>query len=681
MTLPLRAFVMLREAGEWSVQVCRDWEAIQAAWRDRSDSGVTGVLHVGFDRPASSRFEALASIHPGRMLLTGSARCAVPEGYEASDQVLGFVDRHTLHLGTRGWGYQLDAAELASIADQSAAQMSFTPTGWVSDFIATRPDLMSCLAEAGVQDDASYLASEDRLSRDARCSLARFRLHALAGGLPEDPCEIARLAPPWLSKRAFNEMVLSARVSNVLINMRLERVEDLGCYSLTEFLKIPNFGRKSGNDLCQALVKAWNEGPIDAGGKIRDANLHPLRLEIHRTLGTLEEREREILTRRMGFERPQETLQSIAEYFDLTRERIRQIEAKVIKTVIRDASWDDLLTGKLGGLLSDREYPLPVLGIDAADPWFQGFGARADTLGYLISNFCRGSCGIITVDGIDYLSHIQQTDWDAAVYEASRALEFSAGKGWTKSHCQALVRPILREEAKEFRALLWQKAADRCHFTRSASGDLILTSFGRSIEQIVEAVLADAEQPLHYSEIATRAEARAAREVDARTVYNAAASVGILLGPGTYGARRHIDVVDIDAVRQAAENIILRGVIDRQWHASEILLTLQSRGQAPADMDKYVLDYILSLSSALRSLGRMVWVNVASDANERVDIRKTVIELLEEAGKPLSYGEIYDKLVEVRGLNPGFQIHPGPPLARLDDGRWGLAHRDAVAAE
>ena len=64
-----------------------------------------------------------------------------------------------------------------------------------------------------------------------------------------------------------------------------------------------------------------------------------LPLEINRLLAPLDEREREILKLRFGLDRGEpRTLEEVGEHFNLTRERIRQIEAKTLAKLRRPES-------------------------------------------------------------------------------------------------------------------------------------------------------------------------------------------------------------------------------------------------------------------------------------------------------------------------------------------------------
>ncbi len=61
--------------------------------------------------------------------------------------------------------------------------------------------------------------------------------------------------------------------------------------------------------------------------------------EVTRLLSPLDEREREILRRRFGLDRGEpRTLEEVGEYFDLTRERIRQIEARAMSKLRHPSS-------------------------------------------------------------------------------------------------------------------------------------------------------------------------------------------------------------------------------------------------------------------------------------------------------------------------------------------------------
>ena len=503
----------------------------------------------------------------------------------------------------------------------------------------------------------------------------------LIGTQQDDPCAIARAAPIWLKERSASTIDLSVRVSNVFSVQGINTVGDIAKFELYELLRLPNFGRKSVTDLCSSLLTALEEGPFFIEGKITEAGIESLQTALERTFLGLEDRERDILTRRMGCDRPSETLQSIADDYGITRERIRQVESKVIDRIVRSAYWDDLLTKKLNAILVGREFPLPVLGIEAADDWFVGVAQWSGALSYILENFCAGTVSIVRIGGIDYLGFLTQLEWEMALAEASRLLKFGSEEKWSEDFASTMVGRLIKEEAKEFRGIFFALARRLGHFVSDETGVRILISYGRGADQAVEAVLSEAEYPLHYSEIALRASERQGRTIDSRLAHNSAAAVGILLGRGTYGVAKHVGytVEELSQFREETERFILAGPAHRQWHCSELLSALIEAELPIGSMSKYVIDFMLRESRVLRNLGRMTWVagteNSWASAN-RIDIRKAIVAIIEAAGRPLSSAEIQSRLVAVRGVNEIFQISAVDPLIRLGFGLWGLNDRD-----
>ena len=330
----------------------------------------------------------------------------------------------------------------------------------------------------------------------------------------------------------------------------------------------------------------------------------------------------------------------------------------------------------------DRQFPLPVLGIEAIDKWFVGTGGSIELLRYLLGECCAGRISIIRVGDIEYFARTDQTEWDYALHQAHQLLASGAGNGWTEEHCRSAVGAILPEPVREFQGLLWEKAKTLCHFSEVGDGSHVLTSYGRGAEQIVESVLWESEKPLHYSEIAERAARKSPRSLDIRRVHGAAAAIGILFGRGVYGLEKHLKIPPHDAsmVREEAEQLIISGPEERQWHTSELCMLLAEQNPAlMSGVTKYVVDALLHQSEALKPLGRMTWIQKPAPqkaATSRIDLRQAVISLLEDAGSPLPTNDIRQRLIALRGVNETFQIQAQEPLIRVAPGIWGLNDRD-----
>jgi hypothetical protein len=191
--------------------------------------------------------------------------------------------------------------------------------------------------------------------------------------------------------------------------------------------------------------------------------------------------------------------------------------------------------------------------------------ASARRLPYILENLCDGIVSVVAIDGVDYFSRMTQEEWDVVTSDAKKTLMSGVGQGWSEDYCRTIVGSHLRDKSEEFRGLLWAQARARCHFADSSDKGRLLVSYGLGIERVVEAVLAESAQPLHYSEICKNAEQRSGRTLDVRQVHNAAAEIGVLLGRGVYGLPKHLRIAPASAAQviEEAEYVVASGTVDR----------------------------------------------------------------------------------------------------------------------
>ena len=682
---PLRAFLMMRsDDGTWTVTVCRDLGAVMCTWKARREPDRdVAVLHVGFDRPPSKTFEEIAGAHPGHMLLTTAAKHVLPNSFIASAAPVGLAQDTEVFIGLQGWGYSRD--DPTALADRPEAARPNTatqePEGWVASFLCEKPSAAEALSVHGIHDDASYLERESDLEPSVRHGSGVFRAHHLVGANCEDPCELARAAPPWLAERDLTTLNLPVRANNVFRVGEIERVRDLAAWSSEALLNQRNFGLQSLRDTLQALNAALIEGPPWSPAAESVPETRQLLTEVRLSLLSFTDRERDILARRLGFETPPETLQQVADDYKLTRERIRQIEARATQKWTRESYWDDILEQKITRLLIGRSFPLPVAGVEALDSWFEGVSSHLEFFKDLVLAVCKDRIHFVEIDGLYYFSLMDQDLWERTVPEAAALLSSGAGREWSEDYARSLVHGLLPDTAKEFGPLLWDKASRLCHFSAGPDGSRVLTSYGRGAEQLVEAILAESDTPLHYTEIAERAGLREGKNLEPRRAHIAVANIGFLFAPGTYGLARHVPLSDeqMSRIRTEAEDIVCSETSDKQWHSSEILSELSERVVGGFDgLDKYVLGIALAESKMLSPFGKMTWAQAGQDTDDRtrIDIQQAVIAIVKAAGRPLSTGEIKERLTALRGVNEFFQIVPVDPLIRIQPGIWGINDRD-----
>ncbi len=392
-------------------------------------------------------------------------------------------------------------------------------------------------------------------------------------------------------------------------------------------------------------------------------------------------REQDILVRRLGFERPPETLRQIADDLGLTRERVRQIEARTLRKWIRELYLNRILEQKIKQLLIGRNSPLPITEAETADPWFEGVSSHKEFFKNLVRAMCRDSIHFIDIDDLLYFSLMDNETWNRTVSDAEKLLSSKSEQGWSEDYARSQVRSLLPDNAKEFGQALWDKLFPLCHFVTEQGNSRILIDYGRGAEKLVKVILAESDRPLHYTEIAERSKLGKKKELDPRRAQNAAANVALLLGSGTYGLARHIPFSDeqMSQIRKYAEDIVFSQTSGRQWHTSEILSEISADPDGEFEgLDKYVLDVALSESKVLKPLGRMTWVTGNDNAEDqtRIDIRRAVIAIVKEAGHPLSTDEIRERLTAVRGVSEFFQVQPFGPLVRIRRAVWGIKDRD-----
>lgn len=721
---PLRAYLLVRRSkNDWDATVHRDLEALTEAWRPYENAQVAAVVHVGFWRPETSSFESIVAQWNGRVLVTAAARYALPTAYAVAPIPVGEVEGIPLYVGLAGWGYEISAEQVglaglsasdADSADHRELQRNILIDG---DWLAAEagPQLAAEARHAGVVDEASYLQQESRLPMALRKRLGFARYVHFVGAAPaaDSIIDNLRYAPPWLLALSISELNLSARASNCMRENSVQVVEDLTLFGIDALLKFEKFGRKSLRDVEEKLVSTFEQGPArpmllnndqplaspigTAESAIHIAQqLHTpysdeianLKHALATVLALLNERDAITMRMRMGFDGKPKTLQEIGEALGLTRERIRQREQHCVKIMARHSVWRYDMQVRLERLISGREDPLPLLGLEILDSWFTDAERLEEPLNFVLEHFCGQRFSLVKTRGMVFVSGLSQLAWDKAVRSARRILEAAVSQQPSEAEARGMTDSLLVGTGEELRPQLWAEVTRWAHFAPvdGNKSQRILVSFGAGAESIVEAVLAGSDRPMHYTEIARQC-AQLGRNVDARRAHHSAANVGLLFGRGVYGLTKHIPLSATEQHMLIAE---VEDLIDgadptRQWHARELAEAMEERGMDfEGKLTPYVVSIALEQSQRLVNLGRMVWTSRSTGAqgtNNRIDVHQAVVSLLMAEGRPMRSSEIKERIERERGLNCFFQIHPEGPLVRVGASLWGLIDRDVPFSE
>ena len=167
--------------------------------------------------------------------------------------------------------------------------------------------------------------------------------------IPEPPC--GELNAPVV------KLDLSARARNVLHRLNIKTVEQLLNFPKAKLFKAENFGRKS---LAEVQVKLFEylsgKGAAHCLVLFTEAGTREF---VDQLLTALPERQRGVVKDRFGlWDGVAETLQDIGDKMGVTRERIRQIEAKALRRVRRicdRATIEHFVRAKMARYLKDNE--------------------------------------------------------------------------------------------------------------------------------------------------------------------------------------------------------------------------------------------------------------------------------------------------------------------------------------
>ncbi len=414
-----------------------------------------------------------------------------------------------------------------------------------------------------------------------------------------------------------------------------------------------------------------------------DQPLESLAAELERLLSRNRPHQVPVLRARLGIDGPRTTLEVASRLAGMTRERARQIESKFLAQFLGSPAATGLIE-RIGRLRHATDGPLFLRDLPSKDPWFGGFAAESEVLLPLLEVASGSDLRFVATPMGAVVAPRSIASWqellDVAVKLAGQHRPGTSRRAVRKS-----VTGILRErKAPELLEILLTTVESNMQY--SSSGTLV--AFGRTRAAIVETILEDSDRPLHYSEVARRWSERAGRPITAHSAHAALEhSPNVyLLGRGIHGLAKHIGLTPAAIERLIAdcEAIVMTEAPKKQWHTRELLEALKTNGRAAGKVDKYVINACLSRSSALESVGRLVWVVRRAPPRttaDRLDLQDVAVQALERAGHPLRQDELRQQMERSRGVGEIFQIFPTERMATTAPGTWGLLERDFVLTE
>ena|GEM_PF-3548561 len=555
--------------------------------------------------------------------------------------------------------------------------------GWLENFQHEYPLQYIELRNSGISSDLKYIVKREGLENELLQLADTFRFELLSEQVDlSDPLKVLEIAPLWLINLEVTYFECTVRIKNVIQHYEIATLGGFFQYSSVELSRLKNMGRKSIKDLASYMIKAYGKGrpPTNASEALSDKTLFENFFDSLEKISN--ETHRIIIEKRLGVHGNVRTLEELGREFNVTRERIRQIQQATISAIIDGEFWDDLLYFKVKELVKNPAGPIFLDTLDKHDTWFSGFQEHVTLLTGIVSHFSHLELKFLSLNGRMILSSIDIDVWRSIRSGLLASFELSLDLHYTVDDVELLIRNELTSNgAGELAPLMFEEVYQKLNFS-VVDGELQVTSVGNSLESHIRAILEQELQPLHYSNIHALYEKRYGVTIAKRNIH---ARLGnfLLFGRGTYGVERHFKVTDMLAQQIIARTESYLGEQpEKQFHSQEILNSLLSDRVFDADalISKYVLSLILQKSDNISNLGKMIWILKTDESEhiERLQIKDLVCDALRAAGGPLHLHELKKIIGKVRDVSVYFEAHviANELYSRVDPGTWGLLDRD-----
>ncbi|WP_437737337.1 UvrD-helicase domain-containing protein [Sorangium sp. So ce1335] len=480
------------------------------------------------------------------------------------------------------------------------------------------------------------------------------------GATPPTRWDELRIAlPDTLRTVCIDEVDFPTRVRSYAEREGLKTLADLAQRSEAELDAATNLGRRSVRLIFEA-VRGHLER-MEARHQLLAAGL----LESWKAL--LQEQDsvpRMVLTLRAGLGGRAEKLHAIGEILGVSRERIRQIESRVLGELARERAWLSEARRRIDLALRDGAISLEAL---AADPWWGAIVARPEALDYFGERILEGAARVVEFEERLYLARCPQEALDKAWNDLRR----SAGQVALPAEITAfrdLLAPLRLRIGSVLCDVLWEQLVGLLHVEEAADGRRV-TGFGGTHAAAILALLRASPTPVHIDELWTRlGRCHIPDEV-------------LFFGRGLVGLERHFPDFGVwmDRLVPAAIRIMEREAPERQWLASELLEELREELDIPEWLTQWHLGSLLRRSDRVRYLGRLrVALPVAPEGQGRLLFHDELVRILRERGAPMSREELATALRRKTSVNELTltQCLARPQFLKCGEGRVGLIDRD-----
>lgn len=483
--------------------------------------------------------------------------------------------------------------------------------------------------------------------------------------------DIVSLIPSEFRKEPVGRVGFPKRFESVLRLINAETLGDLEKACKLDLENIPNMGAKTVEDSARAIgdylikrITVEEDGMLTVIG------------EMEEYAEELVARDAQIWRSRMGLKGIRETLDSIGKRWDLSRERVRQIES----ILFRFYSKQYAAVGAIKEYLDNKEFdivlPVEELAkelhpiIDDMLPPYAPLMAITENL--------RPKMHVVETPIGAVISRISQTNFDAKFRNTKNKLEKVFRSSFSR-----LNRSDIHAKVKGESSIFIDIAIAETEKVGFWDSNDTLISPDRTQFNICIGLLQGSKYPIHINDLAETVSDFLGEKISGASLRgNIFMTPKILpFGHGTIGFKTHLclDESEIKKIQEISEKIITKGRKNYQWSAKDIVAKILETNPE-INIDHHQLRIALMESSKVKYLGRLTWVKNGS-AECRTFYRDIFAQILEESGEPLPEEEIVKRAKKVRGIQFAMHLKNDPMFLEVEPKIWGLTDRDQPFSE
>ncbi len=336
------------------------WARVRWIKLRKVNARIRGLLFAGLACPKRSEVNAILDSWHGILLIAESCRWFLPtftstfSSPVASLRATPHYPQIPIYAGESGWGYLPAYARVAIQQNQSNVN-----------------------AEMCVSTPISDRSSEDHVIFGEG--------HVICG------VDIAIFLdlPSWSLQLPLDRITISNRCLHILEDHGLKVLQELASIRWHDAMCWRGFGPGMLQELTDGVASLILAGPKKHGCSTWADGFQfaPLMDCVRASLDEMSDREASVWKGRIGLNGPRQTLQQIASTHSITREGVRKIEMRIIRSYPRVNPWIEAITPRIEASMSEPGVYICLKTLEERDNWFAGVSAQPEVLPALLGYF------------------------------------------------------------------------------------------------------------------------------------------------------------------------------------------------------------------------------------------------------------------------------------------------------